>query len=319
MATRTSAGGACSGTLPATGHACGVTRRDRVLRALFCVLLGFCAGCTTSADQAKAMPGSSQASLRSREPVPLTAGTLLLKPVDRGRLTSGYGTRYHPSRNGGSATRVSTGQRRAAPRFVPQAMAWWSPPDGSARTATIFALTTAARLRPPTPISTAMRPNSPPVASCTRATRSAGSAGPAAPLESHLHYEILVAGRPIDPLGFAPAAAVSAQHPANAASEGAGSEFGIGGPYIAVEEEAGDAALRDDDIGALPLEAIDGSTVIRIDDLLRRHAPLKAPGRPSHSTDWPRARRLRLSLRAGSYVRSSGMGGMLAKEHKGEP
>ena len=102
----------------------------------------------------------------------------------------------------------------------------------------------------------------------------------------HLHYEILVAGRPIDPLGFAPAAAaVSAQHPANAASEGAGSEFGIGGPYIAVEEEAGDAALRDDDIGALPLEAIDGSTVIRIDDLLRRHAPLKAPGRPSHSTD----------------------------------
>jgi hypothetical protein len=101
----------------------------------------------------------------------------------------------------------------------------------------------------------------------------------------HLHYEILVAGRPIDPLGFAPAPAVSAQHPANAASEGAGSEFGIGGPDIAVEEEAGDAALRDDDIKALPLEVIDGSTVIRIDDLLRRHAPLEAPGRPSHSTD----------------------------------
>ena len=52
--------------------------RGRILAA-FCSLLLLCAGCTSTP-----------------EPLPLMADSLLLKPVDRGRLTSGYGPRRHP-------------------------------------------------------------------------------------------------------------------------------------------------------------------------------------------------------------------------------
>ena len=204
MATRTSAGGACSGTLPATGHACGVTRRDRVLRALFCVLLGFCAGCTTSADQAKAMPGSSQASLRSREPVPLTARTLLLKPVDRGRLTSGYGTRYHPF---SKRRQRHQGIDWAAPRGTPVRAAgdgvvvaagrlssygYYLRIDHGRTIETAYAHLDryASKLRPGRIVHQGDEVG--------RVGRTGRATGP------HLHYEILVAGRPIDPLGFAP-------------------------------------------------------------------------------------------------------------------
>jgi murein DD-endopeptidase MepM/ murein hydrolase activator NlpD len=284
MATRTSAGGACSKTLPATGQACRATRRDRVLRALFCILLGLCAGCTTSADQAKAMPGGGQASLHPRKPVPLAAKTLLVKPVDRGRLTSGYGSRYNPF---SKRRQRHQGIDWAAPRGTPVRAAG----DGvvvtvgrlgsygrylridhgrTIETAYAHLDRYASKLRPGRMVRQGDEVGR--VGSSGRAT------GP------HLHYEVLVAGRQIDALALATVTAAPAQDPSSAAAGATGGEFGIGGPDIAVQEEAGDAALPDDDIAALPLEA-NGSTVIRIDDLLRRHAPLRAPGRPSLSTD----------------------------------
>src|SRR5918994_6548330 len=55
------------------------------VRAL-CSLLIVCAGCTSS-------PGGAPSAGR---PAALPADTLLLKPVDRGRLSSAYGIRIHP-------------------------------------------------------------------------------------------------------------------------------------------------------------------------------------------------------------------------------
>ena len=231
------------------------------------------------------MPGSGQASLRSREHVPPTAETLLLKPVDRGRLTSGYGSRYNPfskrrQRHQGIdwAAPRGTPVRAAADGVVVAAGRLGSygrylriHHGGTVETAYAHLDRYASKLRPGRIVHQGDEVGR--VGSSGRAT------GP------HLHYEVLVAGRQIDALALPTVTAAPAQDPSSVASAAAGSEFGIGGPDIAVGEEAGDAALRDDDIAALPLEAIDGSTVIRIDDLLRRHAPLEAPGRSSHSTD----------------------------------
>jgi murein DD-endopeptidase MepM/ murein hydrolase activator NlpD len=285
MATRTSAGGACSETLPAIGQPCRATPRERVLRALFCVVLGLCAGCSSSADQAKAMPGTGPAPLPPREPVSLAAKTLLVKPVDRGRLTSVYGTRYNPFskrrqrhqgidwaaprgtpvRAAGDGVVVAAGRLSSYGRYLR------IDHGGTVETAYAHLDRYASKLRPGRIVRQGDEVGR--VGSSGRAT------GP------HLHYEVLVAGRQIDALALPTVTAAPAQDPSGAASGVADSEFGIGGPDIAVEEEAGDAALRDDGIAALPLEAIDGSTVIRVDDLLHRHAPLEAPGRPSHSTD----------------------------------
>ena len=62
-------------------------RRSRigVVRAL-CGFLFLCAGCALSSGEAVSAP----------RPTPVMATTLLLKPVDSGRLTSGYGPRYNP-------------------------------------------------------------------------------------------------------------------------------------------------------------------------------------------------------------------------------
>jgi hypothetical protein len=268
MATRTSAGGACSGNLRAIQSLCRATRRDRVLRALFCILLGFCAGCTTSAEQAKAMPGAGVAPLPPRRPVPVTAQTLLVKPVDRGRLTSSYGTRHNPF---SKRRQVHQGIDWAAPRGTPVRAA----SDGvvvaagrlgsygrylridhgrSIETAYAHLDRYAPKLRPGRIVRQGDEVGR--VGSSGRAT------GP------HLHYEVLVAGRQIDPLAVATVTAAPAPDPADAALAGADIEFGIGGPDIAVEEEAADAGSRDD--AAPPLEAIDGSAVIWIDDLLHQ-------------------------------------------------
>jgi murein DD-endopeptidase MepM/ murein hydrolase activator NlpD len=251
---------------------------------LFCILLGFCAGCSSSADQAKAMPGSGPPP-SPREAAPLTAKTLLVKPVDRGRLTSGYGTRYNPF---SKRRQRHQGIDWAAPRGTPVRAAG----DGvvvavgrlssygrylridhgrTIETAYAHLDRYAPKLRPGRIVRQGDEVG--------RVGRSGRATGP------HLHYEVLVAGRQIDALALATVTAAPAQDPADAALVGADIEFSIGGPDIAAEAEAGDAGLRDDEITAPPLEAIGGSTVIWIDDLLRRHAPLEAPGRPLHSTD----------------------------------
>jgi hypothetical protein len=82
----------------------------------------------------------------------------------------------------------------------------------------------------------------------------------------------MVAGQRIDPLAFAPPAASSGPDPADPAPESAADEFGIGGPDIAAAAEAADGAQQDDAASPAP-DAIDGSAVIWIDDLLSRHAP----------------------------------------------
>jgi murein DD-endopeptidase MepM/ murein hydrolase activator NlpD len=280
MATRTSAGGACSGTLPAIARPRRATFRARVARAACCILLGLCAGCTSSVHQAKATPGAGQASLHPRKPVSLTAKTLLIRPVDRGRLTSGYGTRHNPF---SKRRQMHQGIDWAAPRGTPVRAAGDGVVvaagrlssyghylrihhGGTVETAYAHLDRYASKLRPGRIVHQGDEVGR--VGSSGRAT------GP------HLHYEVLVAGRQIDALAFPMATPAPAQGPSSVASGAASSEFGIGGPDIAVAEEAGDAALREGAIPALPLEAIDGSTVIRIDDLLRRHAPLEAPGRP---------------------------------------
>jgi murein DD-endopeptidase MepM/ murein hydrolase activator NlpD len=230
------------------------------------------------------MPGSGEASLRPREHVPPTAETLLLKPVDRGRLTSGYGSRYNPfskrrqrhqgidwaAPRGTPVRAAGDGVVVAAGRFGSYGHYLRIDHGGTIETAYAHLERYASKLRPGRIVHQGDEVGR--VGSTGRAT------GP------HLHYEVLVAGRQIDALALPTVAAAPAQDPSSVASAAAGGEFGIGGPDIAVEEEAGDAAVRDDDVAAPPLEAIDGSTVIRIDDLLRRHAPLEAPGRSSHST-----------------------------------
>ena len=231
------------------------------------------------------MPGTGPAPFPPREAVPLTGKTLLLKPVDRGRLTSGYGTRYNPF---SKRRQRHQGIDWAAPRGTPVRAAGDGVVVAAGRlgsyghylridhgrtieTAYAHLDRYASRLRPGRIVHQGDEVG--------RVGRSGRATGP------HLHYEVLVAGRQIDALAFATVTAAPAQDPASAALGGADIEFGIGGPDIAAEAEAGDAGLRDDEITAPPLEAIDGSAVIWIDDLLRRHAPLEAPGRPSHSTD----------------------------------
>lgn len=274
-----------SGALPANRKACRRAHSDRVLQTLCCLLLGFCVGCTSGAGEVAAESGGAPTPLRPDESAPLTGQTLLLKPVDRGRLTSGYGSRYNPLskrrqrhqgidwaaprgtpvRAAGDGVVVAAGRLGSYGRYVRIHH------GGTVETAYAHLDHYASKLRPGSIVHEGDEVGG--VGSSGRAT------GP------HLHYEVLVAGRQIDALALATVTAAPAQHPSWEASAAAGSEFGIGGPDLAVEEEAGDAALLDDDSSALPREAIDGSTVIRIDDLLRRHAPLEAPDRPSHSTD----------------------------------
>lgn len=271
MATGTSAGGACLGTLPVTGQPGRRTRRSRVLQALCGLLLGLCAGCVSSADEATVKSIGGPASFLPREPAPLMAQSLLLKPVDRGRLTSAYGTRYHPFSKRRQmhqgidwAAPRGTAVRAAGDGVVVEAGRHGSyghylriDHGGTIETAYAHLERYASELRPGGTVHQGDEVGR--VGSTGRAT------GP------HLHYEILVDGRRIDPLAFAPAAAAHAHDPTDAALGSLGSEFGIGGPDIDVETEGGDAGPRRADLASPPPDAIDGSAVIWIDDLLSRH------------------------------------------------
>ena len=204
-----------------------------------------------------------------REPAPLTAKSLLLKPVDRGRLTSAYGARYNPfskrrqmhqgidwaARRGTAVRAAGDGVVVAAGRHGSYGHYLRIDHGGTIETAYAHLERYAPRLRPGRTVHQGEEVGR--VGSTGRAT------GP------HLHYEVLVAGRRIDPLAFAPAATASMNDPAAAGSGSVGSEFGIGGPDIAVESsEAGDTGADRDGTASLPPDAIDASAVIWIDDLL---------------------------------------------------
>ena len=81
----------------------------------------------------------------------------------------------------------------------------------------------------------------------------------------HLHYEVLVAGRQIDPLAVA---AQVAQAPEPADDEGG---LAIGGPDIAADGLADPPAP--DEAPPAPRDTIGASSVIWIKDLLRRYGP----------------------------------------------
>jgi murein DD-endopeptidase MepM/ murein hydrolase activator NlpD len=103
----------------------------KAVRALF-AFLTVCAGCAL-------ISGETVAGSRSAG-----AGTLLLKPIDSGRLTSDYGPRYNPVL-----------KRRQMHRGID-----WAAPRG----------TTAARSPPCTPISIATRPGCAWATGCARVT-----------------------------------------------------------------------------------------------------------------------------------------------------
>jgi Peptidase family M23 len=130
--------------------------------------------------------------------------TLLLKPIDQGRLSSGYGVRYHPILK---RRQMHLGIDWAAPRGTPVraaghgvvvaagrfgAYGHYVQIDHGGAIATAYAHLEryAPGLRP----GRAVRQGEPigGVGSTGRAT------GP------HLHYEVLIAGRQIDPLAFPP-------------------------------------------------------------------------------------------------------------------
>lgn len=202
------------------------------------------------------------------------ARSLLLKPVARGRLTSAYGTRYHPF---SKVRQMHQGIDWAAPRgtlvraagdgVVVEAGRHGSyghyvriDHGGTVETAYAHLLRYASKLRPGRIVRQGDEVGL--VGSTGRAT------GP------HLHYEVVVAGHRIDPLVFAPAAPEQAEDFAGSV----GDEFGIGGPDIAVEGEGGHADAAPDDTASAPPEAIDASAVIWIDDLLRRYGPSRTGG-----------------------------------------
>jgi murein DD-endopeptidase MepM/ murein hydrolase activator NlpD len=260
-------GGARAGTL-STSERRRSKRRDRVLQALCCLLLVLCSGCGSSADEVTVSSRGDPSAFLPGEPAPLMARSLLLKPVDRGRLTSAYGTRYNPFskrrqmhqgidwaaprgtmiRAAGDGVVVAAGRHGSYGHYLR------IDHGGTIETAYAHLERYAPRLRPGHTVRQGDEVGR--VGSTGRAT------GP------HLHYEVMVAGRRIDPLAFASAAPAPASGSADPASGSAADEFGIGGPDIAEDAGIGDpGAQHDDTLSPMP-EAIDGSAVIWIDDLL---------------------------------------------------
>ena len=269
MVAGTRASGGRSGS-PAASKGRRPMRTGYLLPALCCLMLGLGAGCASSAEDATAGEG---AALSSGEPAPLMATSLLLKPVDRGRLTSAYGVRSHPF---SKRRQMHRGIDWAAPRGTPVRAAGDGvvvavgrlgsyghylriDHGGTIETAYAHLERYAAKLRPGRTVRQGDQIGR--VGSTGRAT------GP------HLHYEVLVAGRQIDPLAFAPAAVAQAPESSDIAAAAGGDEFAIGGPDIDVEGDSGDAHPEQGDIAPPPREAIDASAVIWVDDLLARHEP----------------------------------------------
>lgn len=229
------------------------------LRA-FCGLLVVCAGCASSPGQA----------ISAGRPVPLRADTLLLKPVDRGRLSSAYGIRYHPILK---TRQMHPGIDWAAPRGTPVRAAGQGVVIAAERFGAYgyyvriehgrTVATTYAHLERYAP---GLRPG--------RLVRQGdligrvGSTGRAT--GPHLHFEVLVAGHQVDPLAVSPIMHAHAPNP-TAPEAGSEGELAIGGPTtIAADAAAADPGLSSgQDVRSLPLDADGG--LIRIEDLLRLH------------------------------------------------
>jgi hypothetical protein len=235
------------------------------LRAL-CGLLVVYAGCAWG-------PGEAVSAAAIARPVPWAADTLLLKPTDRGRLSSGYGLRYNPILR---RQQMHRGIDWAAPRGTPVRAAGdgvvvatrrngaygrYLRLDHGHTVATVYAH--LDRYAP------GMRPG--------RRVRQGdligrvGSTGRAT--GPHLHYEVLVADQQVDPLAVPPIlSAQGPDAPAAVADAGAEGELGIGGPTTTID---GDAAIADPSepeaqyLRSLPLDADGG--MIRVEDLLARY------------------------------------------------
>jgi hypothetical protein len=239
----------------------------KAVRALF-AFLAVCASCALLAGEAAS--GSRSAG----------SGTLLLKPIDSGRLTSGYGPRYNPVLK---RRQMHRGIDWAAPRGTPVRAAGngvvvaierfgaygrYVEIDHGRSVTTVYAhlhryasdLRVGHRVRQGDVIG--------------RAGSSGRATGP------HLHFEVLVAGQQIDPLTVRPIMSAQAPRlPAFVLDTGADDELGIGGPATTIADpEAGDPPeLPARSLGDLALEA-DGAR-IRIDDLLRIYPGGPGPGK----------------------------------------
>ena len=147
-------------------------RRSRigVARAL-CGFLVLCAGCALSSGEAVSASRST----------PVMATTLLLKPVDSGRLTSGYGPRYNPVLK---RRQMHRGIDWAAPRGTPVRAAGNGVVVAIERSGAYgryLEIDHGGTVPLSTPISTASRPACASAADCAKAISSVGSAAPGAP------------------------------------------------------------------------------------------------------------------------------------------
>jgi Peptidase family M23 len=247
------AGGGGSGRSAGTDAIPRSGCRSLVLGGLCGLLLIASAGCTSRP-----------------EPRPLMTDTLLLMPVDRGRLSSGHGIRYHPilkrrqmhrgidwaAPRGTPVRAAGDGVVVAAGRFGAYGHYVRIDHGGEIGTAYAHLERYALGLRP----GLTVRQGEPigGVGSTGRAT------GP------HLHYEVLVGGRQVDPLAAArtalPAAPERSREGTLADSD---AELLIGGPEAAADAGLDDgAALAGSALGSPRPEAIDGSTRILVEDLL---------------------------------------------------
>jgi murein DD-endopeptidase MepM/ murein hydrolase activator NlpD len=225
-------------------------RSTAVLWALGGLLLVACSGCSSRP-----------------EPTPLMTDTLLLKPVDQGRLSSGFGLRYHPIMK---RRQWHRGIDWAAPRGTPVRAAGRGVVVAAGR---LGAYGQYLRIDHGDTIATAyahleryapgLRPGR--AVAQGEVIGLTGSTGRAT--GPHLHYEVLVAGRHIDPLAFASTILAQAPAPAPIPAASAPGSLGIGGPDASAAARADPARP---DAGSPALDVINGSTVIRVADLLRR-------------------------------------------------
>lgn len=254
MAAGTGANGGGLGSAGGFGEIPPCGRRALALWALCGLLLIAVAGCSSGP-----------------EPRPLMTDTLLLMPVDRGRLSSGYGVRYHPilkrrqmhrgidwaAPRGTPVRAAGDGVVVAAGRFGAYGHYVRIDHGGEIGTAYAHLERYALGLRP----GLTVRQGEPigGVGSTGRAT------GP------HLHYEVLVGGRQIDPLGVSRITfAAAAERSPDGALAASGAELLIGGPDAAADAGLDDpAAPRDSGARSPESDAIDGSTLILVEDLLR--------------------------------------------------